>query len=135
MSFRRRPPPSPRAVTYRCAPATVAAGRHVITLQDGDGRHIGHLDYQVCHPCGAAHVNTIAIAGHWQGMGLGREALHRATDPWPAYAWTTSRQSADGRKFFAAMAEETGLDFAPGAVECPHITAPPRGLGPGSALL
>ncbi|MFF1708735.1 hypothetical protein [Streptomyces sp. NPDC058268] len=131
MKFRRPPPPCPQAVTYRCAPATVAAGCQVITLLDGDGRDIGHLDYQVCHVCRAAHVSTIAIAGPWQRMGLGREALHRATDPWPAYAWSTSRQSADGRKFFAAMAEETGMDFVPRAVRCPHITAPVRESGSG----
>ncbi|MEU5951656.1 N-acetyltransferase [Streptomyces sp. NPDC047525] len=135
MKLRRPPPPCPQAVTYRSAPAAVAAGRQVITLLDGRGRDIGHLDYQVCHPCGAAHVNTIAIAGPWQGVGLGREVLHRATYSWSAYAWTTSRQSADGRKFFAAMAEETGVDFVPGAGGCPHITAPPRGSRSGGALL
>ncbi|MFG2653474.1 N-acetyltransferase [Streptomyces sp. NPDC048436] len=121
MKFRRPPPPCPQAVTYRFAPAAVAAGHQVITVLDGKGRDIGHLDYQVCHPCGAAHINTIAIAGPWQGLGLGREALHRAADPWPTYAWTTSRQSSEGRKFFAAMAEETGVDFVPGAVGCSHI--------------
>ncbi|MFD0548859.1 N-acetyltransferase [Streptomyces rectiviolaceus] len=113
----------------------MAAGRQVITLIDGRDHVVGHLDYQVCHPCRAAHINTITIAGPWQGLGLGREALHRATDPWSAYAWTTSRQSADGRKFFAAMADETGMEFVPGAVGCPHITAPPRGSTPGGALL
>lgn len=113
----------------------MAAGRQVITLLDADGRDIGHLDYQVCHPCAAAHVNTIAIAGPWQGMGLGREALHRATDPWPGYAWTTSRQSADGRRFFAAMAEEIGTDFVPGAVGCPHISASPPGARTGGTPL
>ncbi|GGV67848.1 hypothetical protein GCM10010277_76810 [Streptomyces longisporoflavus] len=137
MKFRRPPPPCPRAVTYRWAPAATAAGCQVITLLDGRGRDIGHVDYQVCHPCGAAHVNTIAIAGPWQGMGLGREALHRAADPWPTYAWSTSRQSSEGRKFFAAMAEETGMDFVPGAEGCPHITAQPPGPGPrtGGVLL
>ncbi|MEV6751255.1 N-acetyltransferase [Streptomyces sp. NPDC051214] len=126
MKFRRPPPPCPQAVTYRCAPATVAAGRQVVTLLDSGGREIGHLVHQVCHLCAAAHVDTIAVAGPWQGLGLGREALHRATDPWPGYAWTTSRQSADGRKFFAAMAEETGMDFVPGAAGCPHISARAR---------
>ncbi|MGW7074853.1 GNAT family N-acetyltransferase [Streptomyces sp. NPDC054866] len=135
MKFRRRPPPCPQAVTYRCAPATGAACCQVITLLDGDGRNIGHLAFRMCHPCGTAHVDTIAIAGPWQRMGLGREALHRATDPWPGYAWTTSRQSSDGRKFFAAMTEETGMDFVPGAAGCPHITAPPRGFGPGGGAL
>jgi hypothetical protein len=101
----------------------VAAGHQVVTVLDGKGRDIGHLDYQVCHRCGAAHINTIAIAGPCQGLGLGREALHIAADPWSTYTWTTSRQSSEGRKFFAAMAEETGVDFVPGAVSCPHITA------------
>ncbi|MFC8132324.1 N-acetyltransferase [Streptomyces sp. NPDC057302] len=123
VKFRKPPRSCPEAVTYRSAPAAVAAGRRVITLLDGKGRDIGHVDYQVCHACGAGHVNTITVAGPWQGMGLGREALHRATDPWSAYAWSTSRQSADGRKFFAAMADETGVDFVPGAAGCPHITA------------
>lgn len=109
----------------------MAAGDQAITLLDGDGREIGHLDYQVCHACRAAHVNAIAIAGPWQGMGLGREALHRATDPWSGYAWTTSRQSAEGRKFFAALAEETGMDFVPGAAGCPHISALSRGSRAG----
>lgn len=121
MRLRGPRPPCPQAVVYRSAPPAVAAGLQAITLLDGKGRDIGHLDYRVCHLCGTAHVNTIAIAGPWQGMGLGREAFHRAMDPWSAYAWTTSRQSPDGRKFFAAMAEETGMDFVPGAVGCPHL--------------
>ncbi|MEU6004053.1 MULTISPECIES: hypothetical protein [unclassified Streptomyces] len=135
MKFRRPPPPCPQAVVYRSAPATVPAGHQVITLLDGRGHDIGHVDYQVCHSCAAARINTIAIAGPWQGIGLGREALHRAADPWSTYAWTTSRQSTDGRKFFAVMAEECGMDFVPGAVGCPHITAPPSGARSGGALL
>ncbi|MGW0906244.1 GNAT family N-acetyltransferase [Streptomyces sp. NPDC002853] len=135
MKFRRPPPPCPQAVTYRCAPATEAAGRQVVTLLDAGGREIGHLVHQVCHLCAAAHVSTIAVAGPWQGLGLGREALHRATDPWPGYAWTTSRQSADGRKFFAAMAEETGMDFVPGAAGCRHISARSRESRTGRASL
>ncbi|MGW7070614.1 GNAT family N-acetyltransferase [Streptomyces sp. NPDC054855] len=113
----------------------MAAGRQVITLLDAGGREIGHLVHQVCHLCAAARVETIAIAGPWQGLGLGREALHRATDPWPGYAWTTSRQSADGRKFFAALAEETGIDFVPGAAGCPHISARSRESRTGGTSL
>ncbi|MET7386090.1 hypothetical protein ACFYPT_14090 [Streptomyces sp. NPDC005529] len=37
------------------------------------------------------------------------------------YAWTTSRQTSEGRRFFAAMREETGLAFATGTAGCTHM--------------
>ncbi|POX35892.1 N-acetyltransferase, partial [Streptomyces sp. Ru73] len=73
-------------------------------MRDAAGRSVGRLEYQLCHECRRGWIANIAVAEHWRGSGLAREALHRALAPAAAYRWYTSRQTADGRRFFAAMA-------------------------------
>ncbi|MEV0600461.1 GNAT family N-acetyltransferase [Streptomyces sp. NPDC050315] len=102
---------------------------------EGAGRVVGRLDYQVCHACRRGYVRNIAVAERWRGRGLAREALHRALAPALDYRWYTSRQTADGRRFFAAMAEETALAFpAPflrRGARCPHMTTRRARATPG----
>ncbi|WP_425584745.1 hypothetical protein [Streptomyces vastus] len=66
-------------------------------------------------------MDSIAVAAHWQGRGLGREAVHTALAPCRDYEWSTSRQSSQGRMFFSAMEEETDVAFPPRGVRCPHM--------------
>ncbi|KUJ67388.1 hypothetical protein ACZ90_28305 [Streptomyces albus subsp. albus] len=95
----------------------------MITLLDAKGHDVGRLDYQICHECRTGYIVQIAVAGHHQRQGLGRDAVHEALAHGPGYRWVTSRQSRDGRLFFTAMAEETGLPFSPDGEACPHIVA------------
>lgn len=106
---------------YRRSPEN--DGHHAITLLDDKGRDVGRLDYQVCHECRTGYIGQIAVAGHRQRQGMGRDALHEALAHGPGYRWVTSRQSHDGRLFFTAMAEETGLTFEGDGDVCPHIAA------------
>ncbi|MDI3387842.1 N-acetyltransferase [Streptomyces sp. B-S-A8] len=104
------------------------AGPRVLTFLDADERTVGQLDHQTCAACAAVFVANIAVATHWQGRGVGREALTLVADRAPGYRWSTSRQSAEGRGFFAALAEETGIEFVERGSRCPHMTgaAPPH---------
>ncbi|MFI9027736.1 GNAT family N-acetyltransferase [Streptomyces sp. NPDC053560] len=125
-SARGGPVPDAASVSYRQTGPAVPGGRREIGMWDAAGRAVGRLDYQLCHECRRGWIRNIAVAEHWRGHGLAREALHRALAPAAAYRWYTSRQTADGRRFFAAMAEETAVAFpapflARGA-RCRHMT-------------
>ncbi|MEV0320255.1 N-acetyltransferase [Streptomyces sp. NPDC050658] len=109
------------AVRVEDAFAALPAGPRTVTMLDGCLRSVGRLDYQVCHPCRLGYIGNIAVAAHWQGQGLARRALHIALTGRTGYSWSTSRQSSDGRRFFAAMTDETELAFPPTGVRCPHM--------------
>ncbi|AZM57073.1 N-acetyltransferase [Streptomyces sp. WAC 01529] len=94
-----------------------------VSILDAAHHPVGCLEYQVCHVCRIGYVANIAVATHWQGQGLGRQALHTAMAPCRGYAWSTSRQSSEGRRFFAAMEEETEVAFPPAGMRCSHMTS------------
>ncbi|WP_189177660.1 GNAT family N-acetyltransferase [Streptomyces lasiicapitis] len=102
------------------------AGRQTLTALDPHDRPVGRLDFQICHTCRRGFIRNIAVAAHWQDQGVAREALHHALaqELCPHYAWTKTRQTADGRRFFTAMQEETDVAFPANATKCPHIHTP-----------
>lgn len=111
-----------RPVVLECTPADAGADRRLIQALDADGHSVGRLDFQVCRPCGRGHITNIAVER--QGEGIGREVVHLALASYPdayEYGWSTSRQSRQGRAFFLAMAEETGVAFLPRAGRCTHM--------------
>ncbi|MEU7576652.1 GNAT family N-acetyltransferase [Streptomyces sp. NPDC041068] len=115
------PPARPPAVHFERAAETLPAGRQALTMLDPCDRPVGCLEYQVCHLCRRGYIGNIAVATHWQGQGLGRHAVHTVLAPCTGYTWSTSRQSSEGRLFFAAMVEETEIDFPPSGDRCPHM--------------
>ncbi|MFF3641715.1 GNAT family N-acetyltransferase [Streptomyces sp. NPDC002564] len=121
------PPARPPAVHFERVVETLPAGRRAVVMLDDGDRQVGRLEYQVCHLCRLGHIGTVAVAAHWQGQGLARHAVHTALAPCLGYAWATSRQSADGRRFFAAMTDETGIAFRPDGPRCPHMELCPDG--------
>ncbi|MGW1705228.1 GNAT family N-acetyltransferase [Streptomyces sp. NPDC002206] len=110
-------------VHFERVTADTPAGRQAVLVREHRERVVGQLEYQVCHPCRLGYIDRISVVGCRQGHGLGREALHTALAPCPGYAWSTSRQSSVGRKFFLAMAEETDISFPPRGVRCPHMVS------------
>ncbi|MFC9496912.1 GNAT family N-acetyltransferase [Streptomyces sp. NPDC056982] len=114
-------PARPPAVHFERVAEALPAGRQALTMLDLCDRPVGGLEFQVCHPCRRGYIVNIAVASHWQGQGLARHAVHTVLAPCPGYAWSTSRQSAEGRRFFAAMADETEVAFPSGGVRCPHM--------------
>ncbi|MEV7197315.1 GNAT family N-acetyltransferase [Streptomyces sp. NPDC093510] len=122
-------PARPPAVHFERVVETLPAGRQAVTMLDRDDRHVGGLEYQICHPCRLGYIGNIAVAAHWQGQGLGRHAVHIALAGGVGYSWSTSRQSTEGRRFFAAMEEETGTAFPPGGERCPHMDPRVNPLG------
>ncbi|WP_326841112.1 GNAT family N-acetyltransferase [Streptomyces sp. NBC_01558] len=122
-------PARPPQVHFEHIAAPTPAGLGSIVVRDSEGRAVGQFDYQICHPCRQGHVEGIAVAAPWQGRGVARRTLHTALGPCAGYAWSTSRQSTDGRGFFTAMEEETGQIFPGCAPPCPHmLAAHPTGL-------
>ncbi|MFI6942538.1 GNAT family N-acetyltransferase [Streptomyces sp. NPDC050418] len=102
-------------MTYR----REASGRsQVIVVVGPGGRVVGQLVYEVCHECRTGHIHSVAIVSPWQRRGLGREAVHRTVLPFAHYTWTTSRQSAAGRRFFAVLEGELDVRFGVGRGEC-----------------
>ncbi|WP_431046136.1 GNAT family N-acetyltransferase [Streptomyces sp. P1-3] len=98
-----------------------SGGHHTVVMRDGRDRAVGRLDYQLCHACRTGRVEQISVALAWQRQGLAREAIHEALARGPGYHWVTSRQSREGRLFFAAMALETGAAFTRRGKRCPHM--------------
>ncbi|MGW2224278.1 GNAT family N-acetyltransferase [Streptomyces formicae] len=115
-------PARPPAAHYEHVPETSPASCQALTMLDPHNRSIGCLRYQLCHPCRVGHILNIAVAAHWQGQGLARHALHTVLAEGEGYAWSTSRQSPEGRRFFAAMEEETEIAFPADGARCPHMT-------------
>ncbi|MCX4672226.1 GNAT family N-acetyltransferase [Streptomyces sp. NBC_01381] len=109
------------AARFERVAETLPAGRRAVTMVDIADRSVGRLDYQICHPCRLGYIGNIAVATHWQGQGLGRQALHTALAGCADYSWSTSRQSSEGRRFFAAIEDETETAFPPSGVRCPHM--------------
>ncbi|MDI3409361.1 GNAT family N-acetyltransferase [Streptomyces cavernicola] len=133
--MRRRPTPEGGAVRFRftaptaptrpkppAAPAALTAPTdvRVLVAVGPDDQLVGHLDYRLCAVCRSGFISNIAVATHWQGRGVGREALSLLLACAPGYSWGTSRQSAQGRGFFGAMRAETGVDFTDRAEPCGH---------------
>ncbi|MFF1379380.1 GNAT family N-acetyltransferase [Streptomyces sp. NPDC058308] len=114
-------PARPPAVHFEHAVETAPAGRRALTMLDRSDRPVGCLEYQVCHPCRRGYIGNIAVATHWQGQGLGRHALHTAMAAGVGYTWSTSRQTAEGKRFFAAMEDELEIAFPACGVRCPHM--------------
>lgn len=112
-------------MVFRAVAPAVPAGRREIGAWDTAGRPVGRLDYQLCHECRFGYIGNIAVADGWRGHGLAREMLHRALAHAPDHRWSTSRQTADGRRFFAAMTEETAVHFVQRGARCPHMTGRP----------
>ncbi|MFK4066789.1 GNAT family N-acetyltransferase [Streptomyces sp. NPDC029674] len=114
-------PARPPAIHFEHVVETVPAGRRAVTMLDLDHRQVGILEYQLCHPCRLGHIANIAVAAHWQGQGLGRHAVHTALAAGADYTWSTSRQSSEGRRFFAVIEDETGVDFPSSGDRCAHM--------------
>ncbi|MFG2307580.1 GNAT family N-acetyltransferase [Streptomyces sp. NPDC048566] len=127
-------PARPPDVRFEHVAAPVPEGLRTIVVRDGEGRVVGRLAYQVCRPCRLGYVECVAVSPCRQGRGIGRRALHTALSQGADHTWSTSRQSADGRRFFAAVAEETDRDFPATAARCPHMLAARPG-GPVRNLL
>ncbi|WP_067284329.1 hypothetical protein [Streptomyces jeddahensis] len=89
-------------------------------LTDDRDRIVGGLKYRTCGLCRTGRVEHIWITGPLQGRGMGREALQAAVASAPGYTWATSRQSTQGRAFFAAMSEELEMPFARNTARCGH---------------
>ncbi|CAM5371307.1 GNAT superfamily N-acetyltransferase [Streptomyces sp. DSM 41037] len=108
------------------------AGPRELVIRDGADREIGKIEFRICRACGTGHVDSVTVAPSWQGQGLAREALHRILPDDLALAWTTSRQTGEGRAFFAAVTEETGIGFPAGQPGCVHLRGGGRAGTPPS---
>ncbi|MFI7640508.1 GNAT family N-acetyltransferase [Nonomuraea sp. NPDC049400] len=101
-------------------PPTDPAGLREIYVYDRDDYDIARLVWQVCDACRHGSINKISIDQEWQRQGLGRRLIHRALRDGPAYAWITSGQSPEAKKFFPIMSAETGAAFTAHGPSCPH---------------
>ncbi|MCL6280911.1 GNAT family N-acetyltransferase [Streptomyces albidoflavus] len=117
-------PESGTAPAFHATSAGRPAGPRELLILDAADREIGRIEFRLCRACGTGHVDSVTVAPSWQGQGLAREALHRILPDDLALTWTTSRQTGQGRAFFAAVTEETGIDFPAGRPGCVHLREP-----------
>jgi GNAT superfamily N-acetyltransferase len=111
-------PSAPLRFVY--LPPTDPAGLREIYVYDHDDYDVARLVWQVCDACRHGSINKISIDQEWQRRGLGRRLIHRALRDGHAYAWITSGQSPEAKKFFPIMSAETGAAFTPHGPSCPH---------------
>ncbi|MFD4987980.1 GNAT family N-acetyltransferase [Streptomyces sp. NPDC058374] len=118
-----RPEPD-AAPAFHATSGEDPAGPRELVVRDSADREIGKVEFRICRACGTGHVDSVTVAPSWQGQGLAREALHRILPDDLTLTWTTSRQSGQGRAFFAAVTEETGIPFPAGQPGCAHLRGP-----------
>jgi GNAT superfamily N-acetyltransferase len=75
------------------------------------GEEIGKLQYQACAACRQALVCKESIDQEYQGLGLGRRALHAALATAPGYEWTTTPQDELAVRFWQRMSRTTGASL------------------------
>lgn len=97
------------------------AGFRELFMYDETGLDRGRLVWRVCDACQRAVICKISLDVDVHRQGYGRRLILRALRDGPDYSWTTSGQSPDGVRFFAAMSAETGAAFTGGARTCEHI--------------
>ncbi|MEO3874707.1 GNAT family N-acetyltransferase [Nonomuraea sp. B12E4] len=119
-------PHAPLRFVYH--PPTRPTDLREIYVYDPDDYDIARLVWQVCDECRHGSINKISIDQEWQRRGLGRRLIHRALRDGPTYAWATSGQSPEARKFFPIMSAETGAAFTAHGPSCPHTGLDRRGL-------
>lgn len=107
--------------TGRVGGAAPAGTVGELRLFDARGGVVGLLRYRACADCRTGRILDVWIRDGWQGEGRGRELLQSVLGRHPGLRWSTTRQSAAGQGFFAAMAEESSLDFPSYGPLCPHL--------------
>jgi hypothetical protein len=98
-------------------------GHHRIKVTDDTDYAFATLDWRVCHTCRYGLIGKIRVTDRWQRQGCGRLMLHRAMRGLTHYTWLTTRQSADGQRFFPTMRAATGAALEPAGTPCPHMRA------------
>lgn len=104
-------------------PEAWLAGFRNLYTYDQIGLGCGRLVLRVYDACQRAAICKISLNPDDQRQGYGRRLVLRALCDGLSYLWTTSGQSADGARFFAAMSGEIGAASTSGARTCGHITS------------
>jgi GNAT superfamily N-acetyltransferase len=102
-------------------PEAEAASYQNIRIYDRQGIDWARMVWKVCHACRRGVISKVSLSPDVQRQGIGTLLIDRALLDGPAYRWTTSPQSPDGKAFFQAMATRTGAEFAAGVRTCEHI--------------
>jgi hypothetical protein len=92
-----------------------------IVLFDGDNRLVGRLRFRVCAACRTGRVLDVWTVDGRRRQGLGRHLTRTLLAPHPGYRWSTTLQTREGRAFFQAMADETGVPLPHGGPLCSHL--------------
>ncbi|MFI7134303.1 hypothetical protein ACIBQ1_52155 [Nonomuraea sp. NPDC050153] len=119
-------PHAPLRLVYH--PSTLPAGLREIYVYDPGDYDIARLVWQVCDACRCGSINKISIDQEWQRQGLGRRLIHRALRDGPAYAWVTSGQSPEAKKFLPDHERGGGSSLPPHGPSCPHTGLDREGL-------
>ncbi|MER6629704.1 N-acetyltransferase [Streptomyces sp. NPDC000987] len=92
-------------------------------LRDRCGAELGRLRFRACGACRAGRILDVRVVDDRRREGLGRELLLALLERCPDHRWTTTLQTEAGRRFFAAMTEETSVPFPRGGPLCAHLAS------------
>jgi len=102
----------------------------VIQMYDHEGYDVGYFAWRTCDECRRGYIVKISITPEFQRKGYGRRLIQRALRDGPDYAWSTTGQSPDARRFFPVMSAETGAVFNVETRSCTHVK--PAAFDPSS---
>lgn len=98
-------------VRFLCTPPHALDDLDVIQMYDQEGYDVGYFAWRTCDECRRGYIVKISISPEFQRSGYGRRLVQRALRDGSDYAWSTSGQSPDARRFFPVMSAETGAAF------------------------
>ncbi|MFZ3573904.1 hypothetical protein ACOKM5_43040 [Streptomyces sp. BH097] len=102
-------------------PPSSPAGQQEIQVCAPDGYDFARLVWQACEQCRLGLILKIRVTGPWQRHGYGSRMVCLALLGCDGYRWTTTPQFEDGRSFFPALTETTGVAFSPHSELCEHM--------------
>ncbi|MEU1824190.1 hypothetical protein ABZ502_17405 [Streptomyces abikoensis] len=104
------------------APPVTPAGAQQLKVCRPEDRHdFARLEWRACAQCRLGLISQIRVNAAHQGQGYGIRMLLRAVRGYEEYAWSTSRQSAEGRQFFPRASAAAGIEFSRHAYQCDHM--------------
>ncbi|MFC8442099.1 GNAT family N-acetyltransferase [Streptomyces griseoincarnatus] len=113
-----------RDVRFLYWPPQHPAGYRNLRMFDRGGYNIGRLVWVVCDTCRVGSINKISIDPGHHRRGLGRRLVRRALADGLGYAWQTTHQSPQAKRFFPALEVELGVALPEFGGVCEHLASP-----------
>ncbi|WP_344436775.1 hypothetical protein [Streptomyces luteosporeus] len=102
-------------------PVTPAGAQRLRVCRPEDGYDFARLEWRACAQCRLGLVSQIRVTAAYRGRRYATRMLLRAVHGCEEYTWSTTRQSAQGLRFFPVAGAAVGVEFSPRACQCDHM--------------